>query len=74
MIKESDPSPIPNTGVGTWGWNGTTWQPILVDSEGRLKVNAQTMSTPPEGYYKVTNLYVDPSNGKLVIEYDDGGT
>ena len=26
---------------------------------------------PPSGYYKVTNLYVNPANGRLVVEYDD---
>lgn len=28
-------------------------------------------SKPPSGKYKVTNLYVDPSNGRLTVEYDD---
>lgn len=25
----------------------------------------------PEGAHKVTNLYVDPSSGKLIVEYED---
>jgi len=27
-------------------------------------------SSPPPGHYKVTNLYVDPATGKLVVQYD----
>jgi len=26
---------------------------------------------PPTGKYQVTNLYVDPDTGRLVVEYDD---
>jgi len=29
------------------------------------------MSVPPQGKCKVTNLYVDPDTGKLVVEYSD---
>lgn len=28
-------------------------------------------SKAPVGKYKVTNIYVDPATGKLVVEYDD---
>ena len=28
-------------------------------------------SEPPVGKYRVTNLWVDPTNGKLTVEYDD---
>jgi hypothetical protein len=28
-------------------------------------------SDPPSGKYKVINLFVDPSNGRLTIQYDD---
>jgi hypothetical protein len=28
-------------------------------------------STPPSGKYPVKNLYVDPSTGRLTVEYDD---
>ncbi len=28
-------------------------------------------SLPPKGYFRVTNLYVDPSTGKMVVKYDD---
>jgi len=27
--------------------------------------------TVPDGAHRVTNLYVDPSSGKLIIEYED---
>ncbi len=29
------------------------------------------MSLPPKGYFRVTNLCVDPSTGKMVVKYDD---
>jgi hypothetical protein len=29
------------------------------------------LSTPPTGYYKVVNIYVNPATGKLTIEYDN---
>lgn len=28
-------------------------------------------SKPPPGYYKVTNLYVDPETNKLVVIFND---
>ena len=28
-------------------------------------------SIPPPGYYRVTELYVDPITGKLIVEYSD---
>ena len=28
-------------------------------------------TTPPTDKYRVVNLYVDPSTGRLVVEYDD---
>jgi len=29
-------------------------------------------STPPSGKRAVTNVYIDPATGKLIVEYDDG--
>ena len=26
---------------------------------------------PPDGTYKVTNIYVNPATGKLTVEYED---
>ena len=34
-------------------------------------VHNKVSSIPPKGKYQVTNLYVDPDTGKLVIEYDN---
>jgi len=31
----------------------------------------EPLSVPPEGYYRVVNLYVNPTNKKLVYVYDD---
>ena len=42
------------------GTEGGTW----IEKVGIL-------SSPLSGKYRVTNLYVDPSTGKLVVEYDD---
>ena len=28
-------------------------------------------SIPPEGTFKVTNIYVDPSTGRLTVQYDN---
>jgi len=32
----------------------------------------EPLSVPPEGYYRVTNIYVRPQGTKLIVEYDDG--
>lgn len=41
---------------------------------GNIAVGGGTpISTPPTGYFKVTNLYVN-SEGKLVVAYDDTPT
>ena len=32
---------------------------------------AALISEPPPGKCRVTNLYVDPLTGRLVVEYDD---
>jgi hypothetical protein len=37
-----------------------------------LRVDTSAMeSVPPTGKFKVTNLFVDPSTGRLTVEYDD---
>ncbi len=40
-------------------WSGTEW--LLMSF----------VSNPPSGKCKVTNFYVDPATGKLVVEYDN---
>ena len=45
-------------------WRGGAW-----DSLSKLK-KALILETP-EGMYKVKNLYVDPTTGNLIIEYED---
>jgi hypothetical protein len=32
------------------------------------------LSTPPAGSFKVVNIYVEPTTGKLTIEYDNTPT
>ena len=29
------------------------------------------VSHPPEGMYRITNMFVNPKSGKIVIEYDN---
>ena len=41
------------------------------DTEKSDLTNVISLLTPPEGKCKITKLYVDPSTGKLAIEYDD---
>ena len=36
-----------------------------------LKGEDSIASSPPAGFYKVTNIFVNPSNGKLRVQYDD---
>ena len=36
-----------------------------------LKGEDSIASSAPVGKYKVVNMYVDPSTGKLTVEYDD---
>lgn len=38
MAREPDPSPEPVQGVASWAWNGTEWEPVLVDATGRLQI------------------------------------
>jgi len=35
------------------------------------ELNGVVFSDPPTGKFKVTNLYVEPTTGKLVVKYDD---
>ena len=39
----------------------------LVEGEGETII----VSNPPSGKYKVVNLFVDPSSGRLTVQYDD---
>ena len=43
----------------------------LIVIAGRKHIKFVSISNPPSGSYKVTNLYVNPA-GKLVYEFDDG--
>ncbi len=31
----------------------------------------EVVTTPPQGMFKVRNIYMNPANGRLVLEYDD---
>jgi len=50
---------------GKQGKSGSVGPPGPAGSAG------PPMSVPPQGKCKVTNLYVDPDTGKLVVEYSD---
>lgn len=48
---------------------------VSIDPEGNFQAkNCKELvhSVPPEGFYRVTNLFVNPETGKLEVEYDDG--
>jgi len=34
-------------------------------------VGSKIVSYPPSGMYQVTNIYVNPENGKTVVDYED---
>jgi len=80
MADESILSPAPVQGVATWVWSGSEWRTLTANAEGQLQVDLTdatisklggSISNPPAGYCRVTNIYVNPDNGKLVITYDD---
>jgi len=51
---------------------GTKGQVLTAQGAGADPVwSAAFTSSPPSGMCRVTNLYVDPATGKLVVEYDD---
>ncbi len=39
-----------------------------------LSTSGGLESIPPTGHFKVTNLYVDATTGKLVVDYDNTPT
>jgi len=39
--------------------------------EVAVEQDKSVVSIPPPGYCPVSNLYVDPETGKLVVIYDD---
>ena len=62
--------PLNRKRAGLWRSDGVDWKRLGVsptsEEIGALK------SSPPDGYYLVTNFYVDPQTGKLWVDYDDG--
>ncbi len=38
---------------------------------GEATLSTKVSSNPPQGKCRVVNFYVDPTSGKLVIEYDN---
>ena len=45
--------------------------PIIPANLESTEEGSQVLSTPPPGMCRVTNIYVDPNSGKLVIKYDE---
>ena len=57
--------------VKFWGWiSEDTYDMPTAEQEPPASTGATLKSSPPEGYFKVKNLYVN-SDGKFVAEYDD---
>ena len=42
-----------------------------VVTELNIGAGGDIQSTAPSGHYRVTNLYVNATTGRLVVEYDD---
>jgi hypothetical protein len=50
---------------------GRTTAQYIIDSQSNYWPVATLNSTPPSGHFKVKNLYVDSTTGKLVVEYEN---
>jgi len=44
---------------------------ITEDRVLEIVLERATGFDPPDGTYKVTNIFVNPATGKLTVEYDD---
>ena len=44
---------------------------MIIFPDNSEQTTAGMVSKPPSGKCRVTNLYVDPSTGKVVVEYED---
>ena len=53
---------------------GRTLVEYELDAFGSYWPKVELKSVPPKGYFRVTNIYVDPSTLKVVVEYDDTPT
>ena len=48
---------------------------LVVNVEvGEVNSVSGLATTPPQGKCKIVNMYVDPSTGKVVVQYDDTPT
>jgi len=54
MARDPDPSPAPVQGIASWAWNGVEWEPVLVDSTGKLQVGR--MSGVEDQLIKIKDL------------------
>jgi len=45
----------------------------IVESFDYILKQLAIKSVPPEGDYRVTNIYVKAQNRKLAVDYDEGG-
>ena len=65
---------MPLIAVGTpqaWHWEEASSPTVGLATQAALNT---AVSNPPSGKCKVTNLFVDPVTGKLVVEYDNTPT
>lgn len=54
---------------GMWSSDGVSWNRLGVAPTAEQL--GAIVTSPPSGKCKVTNLFVDPSTGKLAVEYED---
>jgi len=64
MPKQMKEIPYIETGTVDWGVIKKNFQDLF-DA-----VNANIESQPPVGNYKIANIYVNATTGKLVVEYE----
>lgn len=56
---------------GLYFCNAQCYQSYYTVSKINITAGGGIPSTPPTGYFKVVNIYVNPLTGKLTIEYDN---
>ena len=54
-----------------WVWDTDALEWVRMTQPEVSSSSTGIPSNPPEGHYKVTNMYINSQNGKLVVEFDD---
>jgi len=54
-----------------WVWDTDAVEWVRMTQPEATSSGTGIPSNPPEGHYKITNMYINSQTGKLVVEYDD---